>query len=350
MLACKAYTITRSATGSLNILIRLTTLILLLLSCVALSIFLGDVFIDAETTLRTLLLSGNVESEIKDIIWQVRIPRVLIAFAVGAALSVSGYILQVLSRNNLADPYLTGVSSGACVCVAASVALGMSFDLVPFAGMAGGLAASIIVAYVARSHDYTGLSVTRLLLAGVVLSTFLVAVTSLVILYSGNPVLSQGLLYWLAGGISGKSWSELVPASIYTIIATGLALLLSKQLRLLSLGKEYAASLGAPVAKVQWACLFVAVLLCGAAVALSGLVGFVGLVAPHLSRQFFAADERVQIFTCALTGGILVILSDLCARMLLPGQELPLGTLLSLLGGAFFLSLMSSERGEMAIK
>lgn len=316
----------------------------------ALSIFLGDVFIDAETTLRTMFFVGDCQSEIRDIIWQVRLPRVLIAFVVGAALSVSGYILQVLTRNNLADPYLTGVSSGACVCVAISVALGMSFDLVPFAGLAGGLVASVIVAYVARSHDYTGLSVTRLLLAGVVLSTFLIALTSLVILFSGNPVLSQGLLFWLAGGISGKSWTELVPASIYTFIGIFLALLFSKQLRLLSLGQDYAASLGAQVAKIQWACLFIAVLLCGAAVALSGLVGFVGLIAPHLSRQFFNSDERLQIFTCALTGGILVILSDLCARMLIPGQELPLGTLLSLLGGAFFLSLMSRDKGEIAIR
>ncbi len=334
----------------MNILIRLLILILVLIACASLSIFLGDVSIDAETTLRTLFSPGQVQDQLKDIIWQVRLPRLLIAFVVGVSLSVSGYMLQVLTRNTLADPYLTGVSSGACVCVALGVAFGMSFDFVPVAGLLGGLAASLIVAYVARSHDYTGLSVTRLLLAGVVLSTFLIGTTTLVILLSGNPVLSQGLFFWLAGGISGKSWTELLPASIYTLIGILGALFLSKQLRLLSLGKDYAASLGANVARVQWSCLCVAVLLCGAAVALSGLVGFVGLVAPHLSRHLFSQDERLQIFTCALIGGILVMLSDLCARMLIPGQELPLGTLLSLLGGAFFLSLMAKEKGEIAIK
>lgn len=348
MLACRSYT--RLDTGSLNILIRLLILILLLVSCMVLSILLGDVSIDAETTLRTLLSPGQSSGDFHDIIWQVRLPRVLIALVVGAALSVSGYILQVLTRNTLADPYLTGVSSGACVCVALAVALGLNFDLVPFAGLAGGLIASVIVAYVARSHDYQGLSVTRLLLAGVVLSTFLIALTSLVIFLSGNPVLAQGLLYWLAGGISGKSWAEFWPGMIYTVIGIIGAFFLSKQLRLLSLGKDYAASLGAPVAKIQWSCLLVAVLLCGAAVALSGLVGFVGLIAPHLSRQLFDHDERLQIFTCAVIGGILVMLSDLCARMLIPSQELPLGTLLSLLGGFFFLTLMARDKGEITIK
>lgn len=348
MLACK--TSTRLDTGSLNILIRLLILILLLAGSVLLSILLGDVSIDAKTSLRTLFSPGDPSSDVHDIIWQVRLPRTLIALIVGGALSVSGYILQVLSRNTLADPYLTGVSSGACVCVALGVALGLNFDLIPLAGLLGGLAASLVVAYVARSHDYQGLSVTRLLLAGVVLSTFLIALTSLVIFLSGNPVLAQGLLYWLAGGISGKSWSELQPGAIYTLLGIALAFCLSKQLRLLSLGKDYAASLGSPVAKIQWACLFVAVLLCGAAVALSGLVGFVGLIAPHLSRHLFDSDERLQILTCAIIGGILVILSDLCARTLIASQELPLGTLLSLLGGFFFLALMARDKGEITIR
>jgi iron complex transport system permease protein len=135
---------------------------------------------------------------------------------------------------------------------------------------------------------------------------------------------------------------------VYVAIGFAFAMLLSKPLRLLALGSSSAASLGLNVPIAQWSILIAAVVLCGAAVSLSGLVGFVGLIAPYIARSIFGSDERVHIFTSALVGAVLVLLSDLCARTIMPGTELPLGTLLSLVGAPFFLWLIVKHREEAA--
>lgn len=279
-----------------------------------------------------------------DIIWQLRLPRLLLAMLVGAALSVSGYVLQTLSRNQLADPYLTGVSSGAGLAIALAMFWQLDFAAIPAAAFTGGLAASTLVALMSRSPS--GLSVTRLLLSGVGLSAICSAFITLIITSSTNLSQTQGLFFWLAGGIAGKTWAELGPATCYTTLGLVVALVMSKQLRLLSLGPQSAQALGLNVARTQWILLASAVLLCGAAVSVSGLVGFVGLIAPHVARKLFARDERVQILCTAAVGMVLVLFSDLAARTVAQGQELPLGTLLSLIGGPFFLLMVCQQRGE----
>ncbi len=324
-------------------------ILLLTIAVVALIINLsvGEVSISPQGALQAVFSPNNAQqvsaSDI-EIIRQIRLPRVLVAMTVGAALSVAGYLLQSLSRNHLADPYLTGVSSGAGVLVALAVSANVNFEFVPLIAFIGGLGASIIVGGLARSAR--GLSVTRLLLAGVGLSAICGGIITLVVTLGGDPVRAQGIFFWLAGGISGKTWEEFLPAAGYTLVGCLGALVLSKQIRLLSVGTEQAKSLGVNVDVVQWAILFVAVLLSGSAVSLAGIVGFVGLVAPHLSRNLFGRDERVQIFTSAIIGMILVMLSDLLARSLVEGQELPLSTLLSLIGGPFFLLLVARQKAE----
>ncbi|MBX9668154.1 MAG: iron ABC transporter permease [Candidatus Obscuribacterales bacterium] len=323
--------------------------LLLTVAVVALIINLsvGDVSISPQSALQAVFSPNSAQqvsaSDI-EIIRQIRLPRVLVAMTVGAALSVAGYLLQSLSRNHLADPYLTGVSSGAGVLVALAVSANVNFEFVPLIAFVGGLGASIIVGGLARSAR--GLSVTRLLLAGVGLSAICGGIITLVVTLGGDPVRAQGIFFWLAGGISGKTWEEFLPAAGYTLVGCLGALVLSKQIRLLSVGTEQAKSLGVNVDVVQWAILFVAVLLSGSAVSLAGIVGFAGLVAPHLSRNLFGRDERVQIFTSAVIGMILVMLSDLLARSLVEGQELPLSTLLSLIGGPFFLLLVARQKAE----
>lgn len=312
-----------------------------------LNICIGDVQIDPGLALQSVFSPQSLpESEAfaLDIIWQIRLPRLLTAATVGAALSVSGYLLQALSRNYLADPYLTGVSSGAGVTVALGLAFGLSFNFIPLAAFTGGLTAAIIVALLSRNP--TGLSVTRMLLAGVALSTICSALITLIITNGGSPVQSQGIFFWLAGGIGGRTWSEVIPAAIYTAAGCLTALVLAKQMRLLSLGPEHARALGVNVEIIQLILLATAVLMCGAAVSISGLVGFVGLVAPHLSRRLYGRDERFHLVCAVLIGISLVAISDLAARSIVPGQELPLGTLLSLIGGPFFLFLVSRQKGE----
>ena len=334
--------------GAVNkIPLRLIVLGMLIFLGLALSLCLGDVWVNPEEALKILTCpSGTIVSQpgVEDILWQIRLPRMLIATIIGIALSLSGYILQALSRNHLADPYLTGVSSGAGLAVALAMLVGLDFALVPAAAFAGGLAASLAVALMARSSG--GLSVTRLLLSGVALSSICGALITLIITQSGNLARTQGLVFWLAGGIAGRSWDELMAATIYTTAGVMVVLIMSKQIRLLSLGDESAQALGLDVARAQWILLSVAVILCGAAVSISGLVGFVGLMAPNLARILFGRDERVQIIAAALIGSLLVMVSDLAARTLGQGQELPLGTLLALIGGPFFLFLVRQRRGE----
>ena len=328
-------------------LFKLAFLVLLVLVCVGLNLCLGDAQIAPGLIWQALVdpqAAGLGQSGVPIIIWEIRLPRLLTAAVVGAALAVSGYILQALARNYLADPYLTGVSSGAGLAVAIAVSAGVDFAFVPLTALGGALAASLVVALMARSP--AGLSITRLLLAGVALSAICGALITLLLIHAGTTVGSQAIFFWLAGGISGRSWSELCPAAWYVAAGLLLAMIMSKPLRVLSVGVNTAASLGLDVARTQWALLLAAVLLCGAAVSVSGIVGFVGLIAPHICRRFFGTDERLHLVASALTGAALVLASDLVARMLGQGQELPLGTLLSLIGGPFFLWLVVHQKGE----
>jgi iron complex transport system permease protein len=325
---------------------RVVALCILLVSAVTLNLCLGDVLFTPPQVVSALFHPHATVSPpgLIDIIWQIRVPRILIAMLVGTALSASGFILQTLSRNQLADPYLTGVSSGAGLAIAAAMFFQLQFSLIPFAAFAGGFIASVLVALMSRSPS--GLSVTRLLLSGVGLSAICGAFITLVITNAPSVGQSQGLFFWLAGGIAGRTWDELTPAACYTAVGLVIAMVMSKQLRLLALGSQSAQALGLDVAKAQWTLLLAAVLLCGAAVSVSGLVGFVGLIAPHLSRRCFGRDERLQLACAAMIGMVLVLISDLAARTLGQGQELPLGTLLSLIGGPFFLTLVCRQKSE----
>jgi iron complex transport system permease protein len=161
-----------------------------------------------------------------------------------------------------------------------------------------------------------------------------------------NPVFSQtqGIFFWLAGGISGRGWTEFWPAFVCVFFGTAVILFLSKPIRLLTLGAEFAQSLGLNVILMQWSLLASAVLLCAGAVSVSGLVGFVGLIAPHITRKLVTQDERLQIVFAGLIGACLILLSDLVARTISSGQELPLGTLLCLFGGPFFLWLLYQQK------
>lgn len=277
-------------------------------------------------------------------LWEIRLPRAAAAAIVGAALALSGYLLQSLSRNYLADPYLTGVSSGAALAVALALAANVPFIILPVAALSGGLAASFIVAMMARTAS--GLSVTRLLLGGVALSAVCSSIITLVMTNLASVGRVQGLFYWLSGSVSGRGWSEVQPLSLYVLVGFICAVVLSKPLRLLALGSASAASLGLNVPVAQWSILLAAVVLCGSAVSLSGLVGFVGLMAPYIARSIFGSDERLHLVASAGIGAVLVLFSDLAARTIMPGMELPLGTLLSLVGAPFFLWLIVRHKDE----
>ena len=322
---------------------RLLALALVFLLVTGLSVCVGDMTVSPLTAWQAIF--HNVPSNqatFADILWQIRLPRLLIAMVVGCALAISGYVLQNISRNPLADPYLTGVSSGSALAVALALTLNLDFRLIPLLAFAGGLFASLLVARLAKAP--IGLSVTRLLLAGVGLSAICGGIITLLLTTSPRFAQSLGIFFWLAGGIAGKTWLELTPVFISTVFGAIVVVVMSKQLRLLSLGQASAQALGVNVATTQWCLLAAAVLLCSAAVSISGLVGFVGLIGPHITRKLFGRDERVHIICAGLVGAVMVMVSDLAARTLAQGQELPLGTLLAVAGGPFFLWLVYSHK------
>jgi iron complex transport system permease protein len=327
------------------IFLRFILLAAVLAAVLLLNLCFGEVQLSPAQVIDSLAAwlrhASPASDPILQILVDIRLPRALAAALVGLALGISGYQLQSLSNNGLADPYLTGVSSGAGLAVATAVIYGIESGFVPLVALAGGLAASFVVLLLSRTND--GISISRLLLSGVAMSAFCAAVITLLICSGQGSIRSQGIYYWLAGTVSGKSWSDVGCAVIYMAAGLVLALVTSKPLRLLSLGSSTASALGAEVTKTQLSVLFSAILLCSAAVSLSGIVGFAGLISPYFARQFFGSDERAHIISAAGIGAVLVLSSDLAARSISPGLEPPLGTLLSLIGGPFFLYLLMKK-------
>ncbi|HNG18069.1 MAG TPA: iron ABC transporter permease [Candidatus Obscuribacter sp.] len=327
--------------------LRLTILLLLLLAAFTANLCLGEV--NLSPLQAWPLLYGQGDEANLQVIREIRLPRLLSAALIGLALSTAGYLLQKLSRNQLADPYLTGVSSGAALGVAAAILIGLDLSLVPLIALMGGAATSLLVIVLSSrgGGSTASVSIPRLLLSGIALSSIASAAINLVMPVFGTQTMAQGLSLWLLGGLSGRNWSELLPAACYTLPALAVALMSSKQLRLLSLGEETAASLGLDVRKSQLVILSSAITLTAGAVSLSGLVGFVGLIGPHLARRFVPEGERLQLAAAALCGCILTLAADLGARIILPGQELPLGSLMAVAGGPIFIYLLSKSLDQV---
>lgn len=279
-------------------------------------------------------------------ILQLRLPRVVGGVFVGAALGVSGTLFQGLLRNPLADPLLLGTSSGAAL--GATVAFIMpalfavdwlGFGLIAALAFVGALGAVSLVYRLATRQGQT--PVVTLLLAGVAVSAVLTAVQTLIsTLDSGLGLRILGLYVWIAGGIDVQSWSQILV--IFALIAIGIvgALLVAPALDAFALGEEMAAHLGLRVERYKLVIVALASLLVAAAVSISGLVGFVGLVAPHLCRLTLGPRHRLLILASALAGALFVVLADLIARTVTAPTELPLGVVTALVGGPFFLSLL----------
>ncbi|MEV4103391.1 iron chelate uptake ABC transporter family permease subunit [Nonomuraea sp. NPDC049649] len=275
------------------------------------------------------------------IVLDVRAPRVLLCGVAGAALSVCGMALQALVRNPLADPMLLGVSSGASVGAVLVLVLNLTvfgaFSL-PLAAFIGALGALTLVYVLARSGGR--MTTVRLILAGVATAEVLSAIAGYLIVTSGDPRKTESAMRWMLGGFGGTSW-DLVPIPAAAVLLGTVALLgVSRPLDLLLAGEEAAASLGLNVHRFR-ACLFVLVaLMVGAVVAVSGAIGFVGLMLPHIVRLLTGAGHRRALPAAALLGAAFLIAADLAARTVIAPEEIPVGILTALAGGPFFLWLM----------
>ena len=283
------------------------------------------------------LLHPSSGGDAGTIVWQLRVPRVAIAAVVGASLALAGTLLQALLRNPLVDPYLTGVSSGAGASIAIATTIGIAPALVPPLGFASGLATSVLVAVLARRGPR--LDPERLVLAGVSLSALLSAFITLAIERLARGTASEAILAWLAGSLAGRGWGDLAAAAPEAVLGALIGAATIPALNVLRLGEGRAAALGVDVTRLQWALLIASTLLTAAAVALAGLLGFVGLIVPHLARRVVGADLRALVPASILTGASLVVLADALARTVAAPAEIPLGVLLAFVGVPTFLVL-----------
>jgi iron complex transport system permease protein len=288
------------------------------------------------------LLHPRAENDVATIVWALRVPRVAIAGLVGAALAVAGFLLQGMLRNPLVDPFLTGVSAGAGAAIAIGVTLGLASGLVPALGFAAGLGTALLVAALARRGS--GIDVERLILAGVSLSALFSSFVALALtrLSQGG---AQEILAWLAGTLAGRGWNEVLGTAPYLTAGFVLALISVPSLNVMRLGPGAAQAVGLDLARTQWLLLVAATLLTSAAVSLSGIVGFVGLIVPHLARRTFGTDARIALPASALFGIALVAVADAASRSLFAPQEIPLGVLLAFVGVPTFLYLYLRPRG-----
>lgn len=292
-------------------------------------------------------ISVDWPSTWETIIWNMRLPRVILGFVVGASLSVAGASFQGLLRNPLADPYTIGVSSGAAlgatIALFIQTSLGVTFQVgLPFFAFLGALISLFFIYNLARVGSVV--PVTTLLLAGVVVSSFLSAVISLLMLLAGEHI--RGIFFWLVGGLSLRTWSHVLMVLPYVIIGSAVIFFWSRDLNVILLGEESAANLGIEVEKVKKIVLIAASLITGAVVSVSGMIGFVGLIIPHGVRMIVGPDHRVLLPTSALVGGIYLIWIDSLARTVMAPVEVPVGIITAFLGAPFFIYLLRKKRKD----
>jgi iron complex transport system permease protein len=289
-----------------------------------------------------VLLEREVASPAGDIVWRVRLPRALLAALVGACLAVAGVLFQALLRNPLADPFVLGVSGGAAVggiaAMSLGAALGWGYAAVPPAAFAGAILTTLVLYGVAGGGGGR-VSGTQLLLTGVVFNAFASAAIVFVASLSG---LTEGasIFLWLIGSLSASRVDVAGWVLLFLLAGLAAALPSARNLNLLSLGEESAQQLGVDVGRQQRVLLVATSLMVGAAVAVAGLVGFVGLIIPHLLRLALGPDHRLLLPAAALGGAAFLVLCDTAARTLLGGRELPVGAITALVGGPLFLFLL----------
>lgn len=276
------------------------------------------------------------------IVWEIRVPRTLLAVLVGAALAVAGVGMQTLVRNALADPYLLGVSAGASVGATAVITLGAlaatGLWALSFGALLGALVSTVVVFAIAMAQG--GLTPLRLVLTGTVLSAAFSAIASYLVFRSADPQAAQAVLFWLLGSLSGATWDQL-PLLGGTLGVVGLLLLAaSGWLDALAAGPDTAAALGVPVRAVRMALFVLLAALVAVVVAVAGGIGFVGLVLPHIARILVGARHRAVLPVAALAGAVFLVWVDVAARVAVRPTEIPLSVVTGVIGAPVFLVLM----------
>ncbi|MFF0145650.1 iron complex transport system permease protein [Amycolatopsis sulphurea] len=323
-------------------------LVVALLGSVVVAIGIGTVAVPITHTwafLRAGLFGGTIGVEDAGqyrIIWDIRLPRVLLAVIVGAGLATVGVAVQAMVRNALAEPFVLGISSGASVGATAVTLFGIfaSFGIyaLSIGAFLAALAATTIVYLVARTRQ--GLTPLRLVLTGTALSQGFFAVTTVLVFQAPNGEAARSALFWLLGSLAGANWGALPVAAIVIVAGVFLLVALAGRLNALAMGDEAATTLGVDVTRLRVFLFIACSAMTGVLVAVSGAIGFVGLILPHLVRLVVGADHRRVLLVAPLAGAVFLVWVDVAARVLAAPEELPIGVLTAAVGVPAFLILM----------
>ncbi|WP_328187857.1 FecCD family ABC transporter permease [Marinobacter sp. OP 3.4] len=319
----------------------LTCLLLLALAAVA-SLVYGNIPVTLGTLLDSLFAydAGNIQHLV---IRSERVSRTVVALAVGAGLAVAGVLMQSLTRNPLASPGILGINAGALFFVVAGAtlfSLSLPSDLIWLAFLGAGVAAGLV--FTLGQEPGQGLSPVRTVLAGVAITALFVSFSQGLLIMNQDRL--ESLLFWLAGSVSGRSLDAVMGLLPIIAVAIVITLLMTRQLNLLGMDDEVIQGLGLNVVRTRLLCVVLVIALAGTAVAIAGLIGFVGLIVPHMARAIFGTDHRWLLPASALIGAALLLIADTVARLVIPPQEIPVGVVTALLGTPLFLHLARKTR------
>lgn len=358
---------TLDATESQNFLLRTRRwwlIVLVLTGLLALTLFasltVGSSSLPAASVLKALLKSvpflnealgivGPSEREVI-IITEIRLPRILAGALVGAGLTVAGTVFQGVLRNPMADPYIIGVSSGAALGAALAIVMRLGYSMIGVNAVSlFSFLVAVLTVFVVYNLSRIGsrAPVVTLLLAGVAVSIFLSAIVSLIQVFSGQEL--HRLVYWMMGGFSYIEWKDAMGVLPPILVGGVLVYFYARDLNIMTLGDEEAQHLGVNVESSRKILLVLGSLMTAAAVSVSGLIGFVGLVIPHLARILVGPDHRVLIPSAFLTGAIFLVFCDAVARSISSSTELPVGIITALSGGPFFIYMLRKSKGRYAM-
>ena len=320
--------------------------VLLLVGCVSLTFGQIDVPVQNAVAVVTqklqmpFLQDVQVSKEQLAVIWYIRLPRMLVGMLVGGALGMSGAVMQGIFSNPLADPGLIGISAGAATGAVLSIALGTattSMFAMPAFAFCGSICAVCLTVFLAMRNGK--IPVMTLLLAGVAVGMLLGAVTSGVLTFMNEQKLQQ-YLFWMVGGLDYRRWEHVYLAAGPVLMGIGIMLLLARHLNILVLGETEAKAVGMPVVKFRMGLLFVAAMTTATSVCVSGNIGFVGLVIPHMMRMLLGPDHRILLPASALGGAIFLVFCDSLGRIVMPPAEVRVGIMTAILGSPYFLYLL----------
>ena len=320
------------------------SLFLALAALFTLSVMIGPAGLSLADTIRALFLGQGDAATL--VMREIRLPRAILAVLVGASLGLSGAAMQGYLRNPLAEPGLIGVSGSAALGAVIVLQTGLAaawWLALPMAALAGALAAVLLILLLAGPR---GSSLT-LILAGIAISALAGAMTTLVLNLSPNPFAASEVVFWMMGSLSDRSFDHVWIALPFMVIGWSLLLSLGRPLDVLTLGEDAAATMGVETRRVRMLLVLGIASCVGAATAVAGAIGFVGLVVPPILRPFVGARPSSLLWASALGGAVMVLAADLAVRLILPERDLKLGVLMAIIGAPFFLHLIYKTRGEL---